>query len=241
MPVLATIQLTVNESSRRHYRIRSPIRFPPAWNHRRPGQRAVGSPGPSRSTQLTARFQMQCRSAHMSFKSTTGFLRRVAISNRPISGAWDTSRFPDVCLRRGHGPGAVGKGPGSHHRQEDLNWNNRVSTSTAKSIFHVCCRQSEMPRSPVDIRTYIFDNDDYRGSRGRRVERPSLTTVDVRVMFDGIGNLAALRAHNPDSMPTDFKTPISMETLPGDEIQTFKDTYAFQSLADRRPHQDNNY
>jgi cardiolipin synthase len=61
----------------------------------------------------------------------------------------------------------------------------------------------------IHIRSYIFDNDDFAVSVADELKAKS-DSVDVRVMYDGIGNLAALRA-NPESMPHDFIPPISME------------------------------
>jgi cardiolipin synthase len=61
----------------------------------------------------------------------------------------------------------------------------------------------------IDVRTYIFDNDDF-GVRVADYLRRKSRQVDVRVMFDGLGNLMALQT-DPDSMPAKFVAPISME------------------------------
>lgn len=62
--------------------------------------------------------------------------------------------------------------------------------------------------SSIDIRTYIFDNDDYGVEIADRLKRRS-ATVRVRVMVDGLGNTQAMQV-DPDSMPVDFLPPLSM-------------------------------
>lgn len=61
----------------------------------------------------------------------------------------------------------------------------------------------------IDIRTYIFDNDDYAVSVADLLRKKS-SEVDVRVMVDGIGNLMAMQT-DPDSMAPDFAAPISIQ------------------------------
>ena len=73
------------------------------------------------------------------------------------------------------------------------------------------CRLSEMIQNAeesVDIRTYIFDNDDYAVTLADRLKARS-ADIRVRVMLDGIGNMQAMRA-DPDTMPTSHKVPLSM-------------------------------
>jgi len=61
----------------------------------------------------------------------------------------------------------------------------------------------------IDVRTYIFDNDDFAVEVADHLRKRS-RDVDVRVMFDGLGNLMALQT-DPDSMPAGFRAPVSME------------------------------
>lgn len=60
----------------------------------------------------------------------------------------------------------------------------------------------------IDIRTYIFDNDDYAVQLGDYLKLRS-KDVRVRVMVDGIGNLLAQQS-DADSMPAEHKAPLSM-------------------------------
>ena len=64
-------------------------------------------------------------------------------------------------------------------------------------------------KESVDVRTYIFDNDDFAVTVADHLKDRS-AEIDVRVMFDGLGNLMALQA-DPESMPTGFAAPLSME------------------------------
>jgi len=61
----------------------------------------------------------------------------------------------------------------------------------------------------VDIRTYIFDNDDYAVEVANVLKKKSME-VDVRVLVDAFGNMVAAQA-DPESMPADFQGPLSME------------------------------
>ncbi len=68
----------------------------------------------------------------------------------------------------------------------------------------------ESARESIDIRTYIFDNDDYAVEvadflKGRSEE------VKVRVMVDALGNLLAMQA-DAESAPEDHAAPMSMES-----------------------------
>ena len=73
------------------------------------------------------------------------------------------------------------------------------------------CRLTEMienAEESVDIRTYIFDNDDYAVALADRLKARS-GDIRVRVMLDGLGNMQAMQA-DADSMPTGHKVPLSM-------------------------------
>lgn len=60
----------------------------------------------------------------------------------------------------------------------------------------------------IDIRTYIFDNDDYAVKMANRLMQRS-SDVRVRVMLDTLGNMIAMQT-DPESMPADHKPPLSM-------------------------------
>ena len=60
----------------------------------------------------------------------------------------------------------------------------------------------------VDIRTYIFDNDDFAVAMADELRKRSID-IRVRVMVDSIGNMLAAQA-DPDSLPDDHQHPLSM-------------------------------
>ena len=140
-------------------------------------------------------------------KSTTGFMRRVAIGTAQFPSL-ETQPIPEV---------SNAPGMNLDKWEQDL---DRISgrKSSLGTIEFLVGGEEYFPRmleavrnaqESIDIRTYIFDNDDYAVKVADELKAVS-DDVDIRVMFDGIGNLAALRA-NSESMPADFKTPISME------------------------------
>jgi cardiolipin synthase len=66
-------------------------------------------------------------------------------------------------------------------------------------------------RESIDVRTYIFDNDDFAVGIGNQLKASS-HDVSVRVMVDGIGNLLAQQV-DPASLPLDHVPPMSMSTF----------------------------
>ncbi len=62
----------------------------------------------------------------------------------------------------------------------------------------------------IDIRTYIFDNDDY-GVAVADLLRERSQDVRVRVLIDSLGNMQAMQI-DPESMPDDFRPPFSITT-----------------------------
>ncbi len=68
----------------------------------------------------------------------------------------------------------------------------------------------ETARESIDIRTYIFDNDDYAVEVADFLKRRS-ADVKIRVMIDALGNLLAMQA-DAESAPQDHAAPLSMES-----------------------------
>ena len=60
----------------------------------------------------------------------------------------------------------------------------------------------------IDIRTYIFDNDDYAVQIADLLKTRS-EKVRVKVLLDGLGYLAALQVDS-DSLPSQYSPPLSM-------------------------------
>ena len=67
----------------------------------------------------------------------------------------------------------------------------------------------EAAEESIDIRTYIFDNDDYAVKVANMLKQRSRDDVDVRVLIDTLGNLQAMQA-DPESLPAWHVAPLSM-------------------------------
>jgi cardiolipin synthase len=66
----------------------------------------------------------------------------------------------------------------------------------------------ENARESIDIRTYIFDNDDFAVAMADEL-RTRADDIRVRVMVDSIGNMLATQV-DPDTMPDTHAHPLSM-------------------------------
>jgi len=66
----------------------------------------------------------------------------------------------------------------------------------------------ENAENSIDIRTFIFDNDDFAVAMADAL-KDRAEEVRVRVMVDSVGNLLATQT-DPDSLPDDFEPPMSM-------------------------------
>ena len=60
----------------------------------------------------------------------------------------------------------------------------------------------------IDIRTYIFDNDDYALEVADTLKAKS-KDVDVRILVDAFGNMVATQA-DPETLPENFEGPLHM-------------------------------
>ncbi|MDH3576246.1 MAG: phosphatidylserine/phosphatidylglycerophosphate/cardiolipin synthase family protein [Gammaproteobacteria bacterium] len=61
----------------------------------------------------------------------------------------------------------------------------------------------------VDIRTYIFDNDDFAEKVGRLLRRRADEGIDIRVLLDGLGTIVATGADDA-SLPERYEAPESV-------------------------------
>ncbi len=64
-------------------------------------------------------------------------------------------------------------------------------------------------KESVDIRTYIFDNDDFAEKIGQLLRRRSDEGIDVRILLDGLGTIVATGADD-ESLPEDYEAPVSV-------------------------------
>jgi len=61
----------------------------------------------------------------------------------------------------------------------------------------------------IDIRTYIFDNDDYASQIATLLRRKSADGVDVKILLDGLGTILATAA-DAETLPEDYVPPASV-------------------------------
>ncbi len=64
-------------------------------------------------------------------------------------------------------------------------------------------------KKSVDIRTYIFDNDDFAEKVARLLRRRSNEGIDIRVLLDGLGTIVATGADDA-SLPENYEAPASV-------------------------------
>ena len=62
----------------------------------------------------------------------------------------------------------------------------------------------------VDLRAYIFDNDDVALTIAELLKRRSMEGIDVRVLFDGMGTIMA-GGEQPESLPPKHRAPMSIQ------------------------------
>ena len=67
-------------------------------------------------------------------------------------------------------------------------------------------------RESVDIRTYIFDNDDFAKKMGNLLRRRSNEGIDVRILLDGLGTIVATGADD-QTLPEDYEAPESVRVF----------------------------
>ena len=140
-------------------------------------------------------------------KSATGLLRRTAIG---------TVQFPAL-EREPLPPLAYADTMDLEKWEEDLDQisGRKQTKGTIKFLvdgeeyFTRMLEAVDQAEESIDIRTYIFDNDDYAITVADALKEKS-RDVEVRVLVDAFGNLAAAHA-DADSMPKEFRGPLSIE------------------------------
>jgi cardiolipin synthase len=139
------------------------------------------------------------------FKSTGGLLNRVAIGTLQMPALDD--EIPEV----------------SHAEPMDLDAFEKTlddATGTRQDLGRIkflvdgdeyFCRLMESinnAEESIDIRTYIFDNDDYAVTVADRLKERS-EDLRVRIMLDSLGNMMAMQA-DAETMPADHRVPLSI-------------------------------
>lgn len=138
-------------------------------------------------------------------KSTAGFSRRVALDTVQFARLEDQP-IPELST-----------GPAMDLAAWERELDGLAGTSTRGTVRFLVDGKEFFPRltetiaaaqESIDIRTYIFDNDDIAVEVADLLRERS-REVDVRVLLDGIGALLGTQV-DPEGMPRDFNPPISM-------------------------------
>ena len=64
-------------------------------------------------------------------------------------------------------------------------------------------------KKSVDLRTYIFDNDDFAEKIGNLLRRRSDEGIDIRILLDGLGTIVATGADD-QTLPENYRAPESV-------------------------------
>lgn len=141
------------------------------------------------------------------FKSGTGFVQRLSI---------DVVQFP--LLEKTAVP-PVAKQPGMNLDEWENDLDRILGAPSSNGTIEFLIDGNEyFPRlenaihnaqESVDVRTYIFDNDDY-AVRVADLLRIRSTDIDVKVLLDGFGALLGTQT-DPENMPANFSPPLSMQ------------------------------
>ena len=144
--------------------------------------------------------------ASFTLKSVTGFIRRLSVNNFEMPSLENTP-IPDV---------SYGEGMDLEQWEKDLDKIVGHKSSAGKIEFLVDGEQyftrmletfGEAEES-IDIRTYIFDNDDY-AVEVADILREKSQDVKVRIQLDALGNLLAMQT-DAKSQPIDHIGPLSI-------------------------------
>lgn len=143
--------------------------------------------------------------ASLALKSTGGLLRRVVISTVQLPAL--NGAIPEIS-------NAEPMDLDAFEKILDKLTGTRSDTGRIKFLVdgdEYFCRlleAIETATESVDIRTYIFDNDDYAVAVADRLQARA-DDVRVRVLLDGLGTMQAMQA-DPDSLPDGYRGPLSI-------------------------------
>ena len=144
--------------------------------------------------------------ASFAFKSTTGFFRRLTVNNVQMPNL-ESMPMADI---------TYGEGMDLEQWEKDLDKIVGHKSSSGKIDFLVDGEQYfsrllqsfDQAEKSIDIRTYIFDNDDY-GIEVADILKNKSQDVRVRIQIDALGNLLAMQTDS-ESQPTGHSGPLSI-------------------------------
>jgi cardiolipin synthase A/B len=133
--------------------------------------------------------------------------------------ALETGRGLALILPADGPPPAISTGPGMDLAKWELKLDRELDRPASRGELKFLVDGKEFftrfidalasAEESVDIRTYIFDNDDVALNVGELLKRRSREGIDVRVLFDGMGTIAAARAQS-STQPDAHKAPLSI-------------------------------
>lgn len=147
-------------------------------------------------------------------KSTGGLLRRVAIGTtqmRALDGEIPGIRFADS-MDLGAFEETLDKVTGTRRDVGRIKF-----LVDGDEYFGRLMETIDGAEKSIDIRTYIFDNDDFAVAMADELKKRA-ENVRVRIMVDSVGNMLAMQA-DPESLPDDHKHPVSMRMYMKNESQ----------------------
>lgn len=143
----------------------------------------------------------------LALKSTGGFLRRLSIGSVEMPAL--NGEIPPVSY-------AAPMDLAAFEKTLDKVTGTRLDEGRIEFLvdgdeyFGRLIESIESAEESIDIRTYIFDNDDFALAVADRLKERS-SDVSVRILLDSIGNMLAAQA-DPESLPEHHRAPLSMRT-----------------------------
>jgi len=141
----------------------------------------------------------------VALKSTGGFLRRVSLNtfempalDSPIPAVGEAEPMDLAAFEK-----LLDKTTGTRQDKGQIRF-----LVDGNEYFGRLMESIENARESVDIRTYIFDNDDFAVAMADEL-RQRADDIRVRVMVDGLGNMLAQQA-DAESLPEEHEHPSSM-------------------------------
>jgi cardiolipin synthase len=173
-------------------------------------------PGPAVPVLQTAGHLTQSHSAAIVLRPVSSIYRLFFVAKEAVT---ETVR-PDWLVALEESPiEPIYQGPG----MDLVEWEAKVDELTGRetsagTIEYLVDGEQFFPRfidavnaatESIDLRTYIFDNDDYAQRIGELLKRRSNEGIDVRMLFDGFGTIIST-IEEQQTLPEDWKGTASV-------------------------------
>jgi cardiolipin synthase len=155
----------------------------------------------------------------------------LGIWKRPVSSSlrlfsWaqaatrDTIKPPALTVFEQQPPAPLYRGPGMDLSAFEKKLDKEIGTNSSRgsmefliggdTFFTDMIEAIIAAKETIDVRIFIFDNDDYAVSIADLLKRKAAEGVKVRVLLDGMGQVMG-EGKLPDDLPAGFVPPASME------------------------------